>query len=350
MLTTVFDKSFIHGVTTEEATVFDMHFMTNLTPLFFVEVLADLEKSGINERRRIGLVRDLASKTPSMHSYLNMSHADLAIGEMLGQPIQMRGVPVIAGGRRVQSPEGLGTVFEPSREMRATQRWQQGQFGPDEYALARHWRDMLLRAPESISEFLGGSAQRFTFQSLEKVKAFAERVIDGDGRRYHTLRSALVALGVPENFHEDVVARWKQAGGPRLADFAAFVRHVLLVDIFRTLAMASGLMNPDKTSNFADVAYLYYLPFCQVFISSDKLHRKCAPLFLREDQQFVWGHDLRPHLTSLTKEYLESLTWLRLGSTSSAAANASLQNPSSVASWNAEALSHASMTAMSRIV
>ena len=39
---TVFDKSFIHGITTEEAAVFDVHFMSNLTPLFFVEVLADL--------------------------------------------------------------------------------------------------------------------------------------------------------------------------------------------------------------------------------------------------------------------------------------------------------------------
>lgn len=50
MLMTMFDKSFIHGITTEEAAVFDVHFMSNLTPLFFVEVLADLEKSGMDER------------------------------------------------------------------------------------------------------------------------------------------------------------------------------------------------------------------------------------------------------------------------------------------------------------
>lgn len=304
MLMTVFDKSFIHGITTEEAAVFDVHFMSNLTPLFFVEVLADLEKSGMDERSRTGLVKDLASKTPYMQSYSNVPHAYLAIGDLVGQLVPMRGVPAVAGGRRVQSAEGLGTVYDTPPELKAAHRWQQGQFGEDEYASARQWREMLQRAPEAIAEFLGGSPTRFTFKDLERAKAFAENVIDGDGRRHRTLRSALAVLGVPQAMHAVVVGRWKAQGGPKLAEFAPYARHVLLVDLFRTLAMASGLMDPDKTSNFADVAYLYYLPFCQVFISSDKLHRKCVPLFLRPDQQFVWGHDFRPHLKALTEEYL----------------------------------------------
>jgi hypothetical protein len=32
------------------------------------------------------------------------------------------------------------------------------------------------------------------------------------------------------------------------------------------------------------------------FVSSDKLHRTCAPLFLDDDQSFVWGHDLKADL------------------------------------------------------
>ena len=305
MLMTVFDKSFIHGITVEEAAVFDMHFMTNLTPLFFIEVLADLEKSGMDEAARIGLVRDLASKTPSMHSYPNVPHAFLAINEMLGEMVEMRGVPVVGGARRVQSSQGLGTVIEYSQEMQAANRWQQGVFGPNEYASARQWREMLKIAPRSIEAFLGGSAERFTFRDLKAVKEYAERILDSDGSRFRTLRNAMVALGIPEKNYPDVLSRWKSAGGPKLVDFVPFSRHVLLVDMFRILAMASGLMSAEKTSNFADIAYLYYLPFCQVFISSDKLHRKCVPLFLEERQQFVWGHDLKPHLKNLTNEYLE---------------------------------------------
>jgi hypothetical protein len=48
-----------------------------------------------------------------------------------------------------------------------------------------------------------------------------------------------------------------------------------------------------------DIAYLYYLPFCTLFVSSDKLHRQCAPLFMRTKQEFVWGLDLKADLSNL---------------------------------------------------
>ena len=40
-----------------------------------------------------------------------------------------------------------------------------------------------------------------------------------------------------------------------------------------------------------------------LFISTDKLHRRCAPLFLREDQQFIWGEDLKGDLKNLDELY-----------------------------------------------
>ena len=51
------------------------------------------------------------------------------------------------------------------------------------------------------------------------------------------------------------------------------------------------------------MAYLFYLPFCMIFISSDKLHKQCAPLFLRTDQQFVWGLELKADLAALNAHY-----------------------------------------------
>jgi len=40
-----------------------------------------------------------------------------------------------------------------------------------------------------------------------------------------------------------------------------------------------------------------------LFVSSDRLHAKCAPLFLRPDQSFVWGGDLKKDLTQLNQHY-----------------------------------------------
>ena len=83
MLMTMFDKSFIHGISLDEAVIFDAHFFTNITPLFFVEVLGDLEKGDMTDARaRNSLIKSLAAKTPSYHSYANVPHTVLAEGEL----------------------------------------------------------------------------------------------------------------------------------------------------------------------------------------------------------------------------------------------------------------------------
>ena len=48
---------------------------------------------------------------------------------------------------------------------------------------------------------------------------------------------------------------------------------------------------------------MYYLPFCNVFTSGDKLHARTVPLFLREDQSFVSAQDLKAGLGQLDSLY-----------------------------------------------
>jgi hypothetical protein len=60
----------------------------------------------------------------------------------------------------------------------------------------------------------------------------------------------------------------------------------------------------ERNSNRTDIAYLFYLPFSQVFVSSDRLHRSTATLFLRPDQEFVWGQDLKADLGKINAHFL----------------------------------------------
>ena len=41
-----------------------------------------------------------------------------------------------------------------------------------------------------------------------------------------------------------------------------------------------------------------------MFVSSDKLHRRTAGLFMRSDQEFVWGPDLKADLKRINGHYL----------------------------------------------
>ena len=305
MLMTIFDKSFIHAISADEAAVFDMHFMSNITPLFFVEVLADLEKAGTDRpEMNEAIVKGLAGKTPVWRSYPNIPHNQIVGAELSGEHVELCGRPLVGGGRRVRTDEGLGTVFDEPPEMKAKARWHQGEFGPEEYITARAWRDALAAAPLSTHFLLGGAANRFSFDNLEAVKRHVDKALDRDGSRYSNLKAALSFLNVPPQEQAKIITRWKAAGGPKISDFLPYTAHILKVDLFRILAMASDLMSASKTSNYADMAYLYYLPFCHAFISTDKLHRKAVPLFLRKDQVFVWGPDLRPQLAALVRDYL----------------------------------------------
>jgi hypothetical protein len=92
---------------------------------------------------------------------------------------------------------------------------------------------------------------------------------------------------------------------PLLDDYAPYAAHVLRVEIFFQVALSASLISSARPSNRVDMGYLYYLPFCQVFVSSDRLHGKCAPLFLRPDQDFVWGEELKEDLSRINDHYLQ---------------------------------------------
>lgn len=238
---TLFDKSFIHGITVEEAAVFDIHFFTVMSPLFFVEVLGDLEKLDVTEDdRRAALVSNLAAKTPDMHSYPCVPHSQLALMELMGRPVEMKGRPHVAGGHRIQNHKGLGTVFEESPESRAKNRWHDAKFEAHEYELAKEWRRVLAANPAAMEKLIKGSPHRFTFATHAAIKAKVDDLIEKGSRRA-SLATVIESVSVPEHMRQAVWDRWKAAGGLPLKEYAPYCAHILSVDLFRFLAMGSGV-------------------------------------------------------------------------------------------------------------
>ena len=46
-------------------------------------------------------------------------------------------------------------------------------------------------------------------------------------------------------------------------------------------------------NNGIDMAYLFYLPFCAAFVSSDRLHKRLVPPLARSDQLVISGETFR---------------------------------------------------------
>jgi len=116
---------------------------------------------------------------------------------------------------------------------------------------------------------------------------------------------ALISLNVPYYSHQDIQKCWSIAGHPPLPEYAPYAAYVLTVELFFHIAVAANLISSKRPSNRVDIAYLFYLPFCMMFVSSDRLHRSCAPLFLRDNQEFVWGQDLKRSLSQINEHYLQ---------------------------------------------
>jgi len=302
---TLFDKSFIQSLSVDESVWFDHFFLANVCPLFYVETLADLEKQVRKGRTQEEEVAMVADKFPEMHGSPNAYHVELSIADLAGHSVAMTGQIPLAGGRHVKVDGKRGIVFEQSPEAEAFIRWQRGEFLEIERLHAKAWREALsnLDLGKALEHYRAMGIAGKSCKSLDHAKALAEEIVTVQYVPLQVMRLLHLFLSIPWELNDQVFGRWRRASFPALAHHAPYAAHVLTVDLFFQLALASHLIGTERASNRVDIAYLFYLPFCMIFVSSDRLHRCCARLFLRSDQEFVWGPDLKKDLANLNEYY-----------------------------------------------
>lgn len=275
---TICDKSALESLSVDEAVWFDHFYYSNVTSLFFVETLADLEKEVARGRTPEDVVSNIAMKAPIRGGLPNVHHGTMAIGDLLGHHIEGRRFPAIARGRQVRTEDRRGIVYETMPEFDAFQRWQDGEFLTIERKFAGMWRQGLagLDLDAIHQQYRPTKGKRPS--DLAEAKWLAVRSLRRDGWRYSALRFTLRALNAPPKLGRAIINRWRAAGGPHLVEFAPYAAHVATVDLFFNIAIGSDLIGRERPSNKVDIAYLYYLPFCMVFVSGDKLHTHGARL------------------------------------------------------------------------
>jgi hypothetical protein len=105
----IFDKSFLESLNPDEAVWLDKFFLSSITPLFFVETLADLEKEVHRGRTPEQVVGNLAYKTPDMNSHVSPYHTSLLLSELLrAEEIAMDARIMRTGGSVVSSTISKG--------------------------------------------------------------------------------------------------------------------------------------------------------------------------------------------------------------------------------------------------
>jgi hypothetical protein len=301
----LFDKSFLQSLSVDESVWFGHFFSPNVCPLFYVETLADLEKRvrpGRTPEQEVGII---AAKFPENSAVPNVYHMELGVHELLGNRITMDGRPIVPGGRVVNHKGERGVVYDESQEARAFSRWQDGEFLEVERDSAKAWRSTLaainLQSIAKDLRELGVNAGNC--RTLVDARSLANSVVLRRDKPFAVIALAIFFFNIPREYHVKIVERWSIAGYPELERYAPYVAHVLKVELFFQFSLAAHLIGAERSSNRVDIAYLNYLPFCNVFISGDDLHRRCAPLFLRENQEFIWAQDLKGDLDRINAHF-----------------------------------------------
>jgi hypothetical protein len=297
--TTIFDKSALECLSLDEAALFGHFYQIVITPIFYIEALADLEKSFDDGREPERVVARAAEKMGGMGPRPNAEHRRMCLAELLGvQSIPLLGFPAIAGGRHVRDGNRRGVVFRQAPEIDALSRWQRGEFKNVERMYAKAWRSALTQIDlEQTYRTFKPYADGFPRpKSLAETKDLATSILAAPAGAESALAFALNTVGIDAAHFGPILERWKSAGSPPLPLFAPFTAHVATVDLFFGMALAYEQIYRGRPTNRVDIGYLYYLPFCMVFVSQDRLHRQTAPLFLGEHQSFVWGDDLKADL------------------------------------------------------
>ena len=305
---TLFDKSFLQSLNVDESVWFDRFFYSLICPIFYVETLADLKKPKLRRspEQEVGIIAD---KFPEIHCMPTVHHQNMAISDLLGNHVPLTGQIPRDPSRFVASDGHKGVIFEESPEEEAFLRWQAREFHDLEREFASTWRANLesldlKRIPDEFRK-LGISGRNC--KTLQEAKSIADAIVNGTDKTLEMLRFAFFVLDIPQETRNLIMERWLKSELLPILSFAPYAAHILTVEIFFQIALEANLISSNRPSNRLDIAYLYYLPFCMVFVSSDRLHRKCAPLFLQKSQQkdpsFIWGPELKSALSALDQHY-----------------------------------------------
>lgn len=302
----IFDKSTIQALTVDESVLLDNFYMSNITPVFFVECLADLErKMGRMKGTPESLVGALAARTPDSQACGNIFHMRILEGELMGKfdltQVQFRAIR--DRGQPVKTGDSKGILFHASEEEEAVRRWAERDFLDLERQIAKQWRVMINRIDlnamsANVLENIGPWRKP---TSLEDAKFLTDTIIDCIDQEW-LLRFGLRALGTAQAT-DWVVNRWLTDRRRPLRSYLPYFIHILSINIFFSLVLPTNLLSKVKPSHTIDLAYLYYLPFCMVFTSRDNFHVQVAPFFMNPFQTFVHGDDLKEDLRRLHEMY-----------------------------------------------
>ena len=297
----IFDKSFLQMLNPEEVSELSLHFKFVGTPTLIGEIIADLKSEAPKRGLRSDVVQALSRKMQKAHGLQPANYRKLALANIHAHEISMIGqVPVDGAAPNVRvTADRRGVLYDSTPEQMLWQRWANGEFGTEDELTASAWRNGIdeidLKGVAALwKEFASRhfSSARNQDELISALDVFLKDSSPGVQRE---ILSMTLDLAKASSQDRRVAHALMNVGEMRsVLQFAPYAVSVLRLFLAFVCGLARGFIGPRPT-NYIDLQYLYYSPFCMVFVSNDKFHREMWPA-TSGVHSFVWGQDLKDDL------------------------------------------------------
>jgi len=297
----IFDKSFVEMLNPEEVSELSMHFKFVGTPTLIGEIIADLKLEPSERRVPSDVVKALSRKMQKVHGLQPANYRKLALANLYAHEISMIGqVPVDGSAPNVHvTGDRRGVLYDSTPEQILWARWANGEFGTDDELTATTWRsgieqidlDGLAAIWKEFSQRHFGSARNLD-ELISGVDAFLRDSTPAVQREILNMTLDLVKASAQDRRVPNALMSIGELQS--VLEFAPYAASVLRLFLAFVCGLARGFIGPRPT-NYIDLQYLYYSPFCMVFVSNDKFHREMWRA-TSGVHSFVWGQDLKDDL------------------------------------------------------
>jgi hypothetical protein len=285
----------------EEVSELSLHFKFVGTPTLIGEIIADLKSEPSKRALPSEVVRALSRKMQKAHGLQPANYRKLALANLYAHEISMIGqVPVDRTAPNVRMIEnGRGLLYDSTPEQMLWQRWANGEFSTDDELTATIWRNGIdqidldgLTALWKEFSWRHFSSAKNQAELISALEAFLKDSAPMVQREILNMTLDLVKAS-PED--RRVAHALMNIGEMRsVIEFAPFAVSVLRLFLAFVCGLARGFIGPRPT-NYVDLQYLYYSPFCMVFASNDKFHREMWGA-TSGVHSFIWGKELKDDL------------------------------------------------------
>jgi hypothetical protein len=294
------DKSALQSLSDDEIGFLGKHYSPMMPPILLFEILGDLSKY-----KGEAIKFEIARKISSGDFKINANHRTICLASLLGEKIEMRGVPLISGGVQLKTEKGeKGIFFDEPPEWKLVRKWQQGKYTLVDRVISGVWRRISKEFDMEgyVREFKKANSDLPKSENFADMYKSIHSITMDAGSQDFYLNFLLNEFNVGLKYRIAILNRWQRRTSLMLCDFAPYAFYCLNVSLIFHFGLASNLITPKKT-NPTDLEYLYYLPFCMSFVSGDKFQADLSKLLLKQDQDFVDRDALKADLRWIKEEW-----------------------------------------------